>query len=147
MVVGATNRLTAPAYWKFESTSLQQRVNKLSVPEEGYRSGRSTTLRVGIRDNDPAGYDLLVNATAADGAIPFVLRALGLGAAVIDVLDGKSAMDEVSGLCLLQDRRQLRGLEASMWPVCQHADRIRPARGPRAKPSPAIPCLNGDGCC
>ena len=75
------------------------------------------------------------------------LRALGLGAAVIDVLDGKSAMNEVSGLCLLQDRRQLRGLEASMWPVCQHADRIRPARGPRAKPSPAIPCLNGDGCC
>src|SRR6516225_11025827 len=116
---GAKTRFIAPAYRKFESSSVQQRVNKLSVPEEGYRSGRSTTLRVGIRDNDPAGYDLLVNATAADGAIPFVLRALGLGAAVIDVLDGKSAMNEVSGLCLLQDRRQLRGLEASMWPVCQ----------------------------
>jgi hypothetical protein len=57
-----------PRYQKFESISLQQRVNKLSVPEEGYRSGRSTTLRVAIRDNDPAGYDLLVNATAADGA-------------------------------------------------------------------------------
>jgi len=56
-----------PAYWKFESTSLQQRVNKLSVPEEGYRSGRSTTLRVAIRENDPAGYDLLINATAAAG--------------------------------------------------------------------------------
>ena len=56
--------MTAPAYWKFESISLQQRVNKLSVPEEGYRSGRSTTLRVAIRENDPAGYDLLVNATA-----------------------------------------------------------------------------------
>ena len=26
MVVGATNRLTAPAYWKFESISLQQTV-------------------------------------------------------------------------------------------------------------------------
>src|SRR6516162_7657194 len=77
---GAKTRFIAPAYGKFESSSLQQRVNKLSVPEEGYRSGRSTTLRVGIRDNDPAGYDLLVNATAADGAIPFVLRALGLGA-------------------------------------------------------------------
>ena len=24
MVVGATNRLTAPAYWKFESISLQR---------------------------------------------------------------------------------------------------------------------------
>ena len=31
---GATNRLTAPAYWKFESISLQQRVCKLSVPRE-----------------------------------------------------------------------------------------------------------------
>ena len=27
-----------------------------------------------------------------------------------------------------------RPWEAAMWPVCQHADRIRPARGPRAKP-------------
>ena len=26
MVVGATNRLTAPAYWKFESISLQRGV-------------------------------------------------------------------------------------------------------------------------
>ena len=29
---GATNRLTAHAYWKFESISLQRSVNKLSVP-------------------------------------------------------------------------------------------------------------------
>ena len=30
---GATTRCTAPAYWKFESISLQGRVCKLSVPE------------------------------------------------------------------------------------------------------------------
>jgi hypothetical protein len=58
---GRDTKLVAARNRWFESISLQQRVNKLSVPEEGYRSGRSTTLRVGIRDNDPAGYDLLVN--------------------------------------------------------------------------------------
>ena len=31
-IKGATTRLTAPAYWKFESIPLQQRVCKLSVP-------------------------------------------------------------------------------------------------------------------
>ena len=53
--------MTAPAYWKFESSPLQQRVNKLSVPEEGYRSGRSSrrvdeqvvACGVVIPDRDP----------------------------------------------------------------------------------------------
>ena len=52
---------TMLAYWKFESISLQQRVNKLSVPEEGYRSGRSSrrvdeqvvACGVVIPDRDP----------------------------------------------------------------------------------------------
>src|SRR5215468_12599135 len=35
---GATNRLTAPAYWKFESISLQRRVCKLSFPRALPRS-------------------------------------------------------------------------------------------------------------
>jgi len=35
-IKGATTRLTAPAYWKFESSPLQRRVNELSVPlDEG----------------------------------------------------------------------------------------------------------------
>jgi len=38
---GVTARFTAPAYWKFESISLQRRVCKLSVPERG-RMGLKT---------------------------------------------------------------------------------------------------------
>jgi hypothetical protein len=37
MIVGATNRLTAPAYWKFESISLQRRVRcELNLGKDGF---------------------------------------------------------------------------------------------------------------
>ena len=62
-------------------------------------------IKVGLQPVDRAG-DLLAERHPVeliqDGAMEALadsicLRALGLGAAVIDVLDGKSAMDEVSG--------------------------------------------------
>jgi hypothetical protein len=66
--------VTAPAYWKFESTSLQQRVCELSVPE---RRGHLADWRTSARSSSPAMIVSTVGALtgiAADigkGRLPF----------------------------------------------------------------------------
>jgi hypothetical protein len=59
----ATIRLTAPAYWKFESISLQQRVCELPVPERR-TDRRERPIKLGGR-----AFDSLLAPIEARGAV------------------------------------------------------------------------------